>query len=201
MAVITQLELQKDKSRANVYLDGVFVCGLELAIIMKHSLKKGCEISEEELNLIKMESDAEKANRYALALVNKKRYTKKELINKLKLKDYSPEVIELIICKMEEYHYIDDTQYVQSFINSVSGKSIKELELSLLNKGIDKSIISKALSELEYQDEDVAKKLYDKFMRFKEPTKENKNKAFNYLYRKGFSVSLINNIIGENDVY
>jgi len=189
MAKITALTEQKDKTRANVYLDGVFVCGLEIVTIMKNNLKIGTEITEEKLEQLKEESDTEKANKYALSLVNRKRYTKKELITKLKNKDISGKVIFNIIEKMEEYGYVDDASYVRAYVNSTKNKSKKELEMALLNKGIDKSIIYNVLEDMEIDDALEAKMLAEKFMKYKEHTKENLAKLYAYLYRKGFSGS------------
>lgn len=192
MAVVTSLQVQKDKSRANVYLDGVFVCGLEIAVILSNGIKVGTEITQELLEDLKQQSDREKANKYALSLVNKKRYTKRELINKLKAKEISGGVISEVINKMEEYHYIDDASFVRAYVHSVSGKSIKELEFALLNKGIDKATITAVFDEMDLSDDNEVLLLAKKFMKYKENTKENTLKLYAYLYRKGFNGSVIN---------
>ena len=47
MGVITELSMQRNKSRANVYIDGEYVCGLEISVILKHGLKVGVNIENE----------------------------------------------------------------------------------------------------------------------------------------------------------
>lgn len=201
MAIITALTLQKDKTRTNLYLDGVFVCGLEASVVYNKALKIGAELTEKELENLKLDSDREKANKYALNLVNKKRYSKNELILKLKNKEIDNKVIAEIISKMEEYHYIDDSAYVRAYVNSTKNKSKKELELKLLNKGIDKNIIKIELEELNIDEKEEAVKLSEKFMKYKENTAENLLKLRAYLYRKGFTNTAINESLKLYDFY
>ena len=49
VAVITELKLQtKNKSRVNVYLDGVYFCALQLETIIKYALKEQMQIEMED---------------------------------------------------------------------------------------------------------------------------------------------------------
>ena len=54
---ITKIEVQKkNKSRVNLYLDGEFNCGLSLETIVKNGIKEGREITDEQLEFLKMKN-------------------------------------------------------------------------------------------------------------------------------------------------
>ena len=53
MAEITLIEPQKkDKERCNVYVDGVFYCGIKLEVAVKYRLKTGMQIEKSRLDEI-----------------------------------------------------------------------------------------------------------------------------------------------------
>jgi len=197
MAVITDLKLQKNKSRANVYLDNVFVCGLEVSTIAQNYLKIGTEISQLELEKIQLESEVERAKEKALSLLERQKYTKKQLRTKLSSKGYLPNVIDEAITKLEEYGYISDTDFAESFLRSTSTKSKKEIMFALKSKGVNDKVISEVLEDSKINEEDTISRLAEKFMKYKEPNVENKKKMIAYLYRKGFDLSLINSVASK----
>ena len=197
MNKITEITLQKNKSRANIYLDGDFVCGMELSTIMKHSLKVGSEISSDKLLELQKDSDIEKATEKALKLLDRQLYTKKQIKDKLKLKGYGDETILAVVKKLENYGYINDSTYAKSYISSAKGKSKRELECALLTKGISRHVIMDVLENAQVDDMEAANILADKFMRYKEKTRENKEKLYAKLYRKGFSSTAINSAVNK----
>lgn len=204
MAIITDLKLQKDKSRANVYLDNKFVCGLEVSTIMQNQLKVGKEISVERLEQIQLDSEVERAKEKALKLLERQKYTKKQLKTKLLTKGYLPVVIDEAICKLEEYGFVSDKDYAESFLRSASTKSKKEIKYALMTKGVNENIINEVLSDIIVDEDETIERLSEKFMRYKEPTAENKKKLVAYLYRKGFDFNKINNVaskFGVDDLY
>lgn len=187
MAVITQIKTQaKDKTRANIYLDGVFACGLSLSCVFSYRLNEGEEISPERLNEIQAESEKEAAFDKALNYISATMKTEKDVRDYLKKKGYLPAVEEYVIEKMISYGYIDDREYARAYVKGCADKSGKNVIAQKLKlKGINQSDIDSALEELPSQ-EGVAKAILTKYMRGKEFTKENLYKAFRHLMGKGF---------------
>lgn len=198
MATITDLKLQKNTARANVYIDGSFVCGMEVSTIVKNGLKVGSEITKEKLEKMQAESETEKATEKALSLLERQKYTKKQIRTKLLQKGYLPATIDEVIKKLEEYGYISDTDFAESFLRSATTKSIKEIKYSLLQKGVSEQVINQVLEESGVDETEKIANLAQKFMRYKEDTPENKKKLVAYLYRKGFGFDKINKVI-KND--
>lgn len=187
MAIITQIKTQaKDKTRANIYLDGSFYCGLSLTCVFSYRLKEGDEISSERLEEIQLESEKDSAFDKALNYISATMKTEKEVRDYLKKKGYLPVIEDYVIEKMLSYGYIDDGEYARAYIKSVEGRSGKNLiEQKLKAKGISDRIIAAALEEMSDQTS-AAKAVFEKYMRSREYTKENLYKAFRYLLGKGF---------------
>lgn len=145
MATITNITLQKNKSRANVFLNGEFVCGLNNITLVKNGLKIGTVIQKENLLKIYNESEIEGAYEKALSLLSRQKYTKKAIVDKLKAKGYDSEIIENVINKLAEYGYINDEDFAKSFINCNSTKSKHAIEANLMQKGIKREVIKEVL--------------------------------------------------------
>lgn len=189
MGIITSLSLQKNKTRANIYLDGKFVCGLDNETIVKNRLKVGEEISTESLEKMQAESEINKAFEKALSLIERQLYSKKQLETKLKEKGYLPETINITLNKLVEYGYLNDALYAQNYVGVNKNKSRKEIKYKLMQKGINANTIDEVVNKIDTETErDNAVAIAEKYMRRKENTKENINKLFAYLIGKGFAI-------------
>ncbi len=200
MAEITKIEVQKkDKNRSNIYLDGEFFCGLQNEVVIGKNLKVGSEIDEEKLKEIVLESEKHVAFNKALTLLNTRFKTKHELKTYLKEKGFDEFVIDETIEKLIEYKYINDEHYVEAYINSNKDKKSKKvIELDLLKKGVSQKTIDLAIENLESESELILS-LYTKYIKNKEQTFENKQKAIKYLMGKGFAYDDIKNAINYSE--
>lgn len=194
MAKISSITLQKNKSRANVFLDGEFVCGLNNLTLVKNGLKPGTEITKEKLMKIYNESEIEGAYEKALSLLSRQKYTKKAITDKLKAKGYETEIIDVVVGKLKEYGYISDAAFATSFVNCNNSKSKRMLEVNLLQKGISREIIKQVLDEnitLESEREKCTEAT-NKYMKNKEMNDSTIKKLKAHLLYKGFSFEDIN---------
>jgi len=114
---ITNIEKQKNNSmRFNVYIDNKYAFSVSYEEKKEFDLKEGIDIDEEQYNY------------YVNFLVNKSAYndslkflsysmrTKKELIDKLKLKGYDDSIINNVLEKLIQQRYIDDEYYAELYI-------------------------------------------------------------------------------------
>lgn len=194
MAKISSITLQKNKSRANVFLDGEFVCGLNNLTLVKNGLEPGTEITKEKLMKIYNESEIEGAYEKALSLLSRQKYTKKAITDKLKAKGYETEIIDVVVGKLKEYGYISDAAFATSFVNCNNSKSKRMLEVNLLQKGISREIIKQVLDEnitLESEREKCTEAT-NKYMKNKEMNDSTIKKLKAHLLYKGFSFEDIN---------
>lgn len=73
---------------------------------------------------------------------------------KLKDREYQPEEIEETMAFLEEYHYIDDREYVRKYIRTYSShKSIRRICAELEQKGVDRELIHAGIQDLPVDEE------------------------------------------------
>ncbi len=131
------------------------------------------------------ETAKEKAVRYLVLALR----TEEEVKNKLRKLNVEEGIIVQVTEYLKSIGYIDDEKYVEAYIRqciNIPKYSKYEIRMKLIQKGINKEILSEKLEELDNCD--YENKLIDKLLKGKlknmEPLKQ---KA--YLYRRGFRTS------------
>lgn len=187
MKTITKLSVQnKNKNRVNVFLNNNYYCSLSLETIMKYGIKADMIIDEKLLEQYQLDSEKADAYNMALKLISTRYKTKKEVEKYLQEKGYTPAVIYYVIKKLGEYDYINDQKYVESFVSHHKQKDgVIKIKQKLLAKGVKEEIIDNNLSQMDEQYEQI-QILQQKYMKTKQPTKENYAKLYRYLLGKGF---------------
>lgn len=158
-----------------------------------------------------MTEETERAYRRALFVLERRDYTSAELQRKLMDKEFSEESISLAMDKLIEYGLIDDRRFTEQYLRChYEQYSRRVLSMKLLKKGIQTELFdmvySQMTSELDTNPEEEAlrkavcvavrkaeRKGYSKVCL---PADE-KNRIIASLYRKGFSVGLINSELNK----
>ena len=187
--IITQIEQQKrDKERVNIYIDGVFYCGLNMETIIKHKLKVGLDVEKEFLDNIQLESEKQTALNKAVKYISKTMKTQKQVVDYLKGKGYVFQVINFVLEKLKEYNFVDDETYVNLYIKQgTNSKGKRRLQFELKNKGIDEKLVMEKVAEIE-TDRDTALSLGEKFLQRKKIDEKTREKLFRFLSYRGFAV-------------
>lgn len=183
----------KDKRRCNVYVDGRFCCGLTLEATVKNRLKVGQCISPERLAEIQLESEKNTAFDKALTHISATQKTEKQVRTFLEGKGYLPAVIEYAVEKLRSYNFLNDGQYAEAYVESLSKrKGSKLLRMELRGKGVSDAEIDAALDTLPAEREtETARALLEKYMRGKVCDKATLQKAYRYLLGKGYDYEVI----------
>ena len=194
----------KDKRRCNIYVDGRFCCGLTLEATVKNRLKVGQIISPERLAEIQLESEKNTAFDKALTHISATQKTEKQMREFLQGKGYLPAVVEYVVEKLRSYNFLNDGQYAEAYVESLSKrKGSKLLRMELRGKGISEVEIDAALDTLPAErEEETAKVLLEKYMRGKVCDKTTLQKAYRYLLGKGYDYEMIKSVLsafGESD--
>ena len=150
-----------------------------------------------------MEQNPEEQNRLARAkamkLLEFSDKTEQQLRDRLKEGEFPPSAIDNAIAYLKDLHYLDDVRYACSYIRVKSGqKSISEMRLQLLQKGVSKEDIDTAM-DTETPDESAAvRRLFERKYQHADLTDpEVYKKAFSYFGRKGFSYECIKNTLSD----
>ncbi len=193
---ITELRRQKGKKQMySVFLDGNFACSLDEYTIYKNKLTVGADIDKQFLEEAQQECMQDSAFNSCLDLLSKTLKTKKQIAEYLQKKGYMPKTIQCAIDKLEEYGYINDKYYAESYVNVKSNYNGKyKLKNELKLKGVSDEIIDETLNTLENQ-EDVILNIALKYIKNKQKTPELISKLSRHLASKGFMWDEINNVI------
>ena len=96
---------------------------------------------------------------------------------------------------MQEYRYIDDGEFVKSYVMTYkNAKGKKRIEYELKLKGVAQEHIDKVEQLLDDQTESV-NNVAAKFMKNRQPTKDNLQKLFRHLAGRGFDFDLCRNCV------
>ena len=200
--IITKLE-EINKSKVKVYIDYEYAFLLYQKDIANYQLMEGSEITplvyEELLNKIVFL----RAKLKALALLKFMDRTELELRNKLKDAGYTEEIVDKTIAYINSYGYLNDERLTSSYVrNRMNTKSKLMIKLELQQKGISNDTIDQVFKE-EYEkdgQEDaeviaINKAIAKKVKSTTELNYEEKQKLIAALYRKGFDIGKVKQIL------
>ncbi len=148
---ITALVVQKrNRDRVNVFLDGEFAFGL--AMIEAVRLRKGQQLSDEEIARLKARDEVESAVERALAYLDYRPRSRDEVRRYLRERELPEAVIEAVIERLEGAGLLDDAAFARFWVeNRDQFKPLSEraLRYELRRKGVADEIIEAALDDLD----------------------------------------------------
>ena len=149
-----------------------------------------------------------KALNTALRILARRDHSTHELSQKLKARGYAAETIDDVILQCERLDYINDERTAQVFIRQLrrKGFGLKRIIFELNLKGLRGDRIQEVVSKnISLSDErQGADKIYRKHIRRFEREKDiskRKDKIYRFLYGRGFSKTVISEIIGKIQNY
>ena len=186
------------KSRVLVSVDETLAFVLYKGELHSYGLKEGQEITEEAYRDIMENLLPRRAKLRAMNLLKNRSYTEKQLYDKLKAGDYPEEIIEQALDYVRSYHYIDDRQYAEDYIEyHKESRSRSRILRDLVQKGISIELAGEVYEEkagedrTELEKEQILNLMHKKNFVPNEATFEEKQKFSALLYRKGFQVDTI----------
>lgn len=213
MPQITSIETQvKNPKRFNVFIDGKFALGADEDLIVNYRLIKSKEISSEDLEKLLFEAEVGKLMDRIYNLLSVRIRSEKEIRDYLKNLSFkrkindrdeiSEQVVDLLIERLIGKDLINDLQFAQEWVTSRRNskkKGVRAVKMELMQKGIDREIIEQVLSEQVTEDSELelAKQALQRKLNSWNnlPPLEFKKKVYGLLFRKGFSASIIEEVI------
>jgi regulatory protein len=203
--IITKIEFQKrNPKRRSVFIDGKFAFGLDEEVLYKFGLKKGENLTEQQIEKITEEERKREAKDVALKFLSFRRRTEKQVKEKLQKKGFDEKTIKATIDKLKEFDLINDLEFAFSWVKdrlTFKPRGKRLLKQELWKKGIKKDIIEQVTKELCRDEEKSAFELVEKIKkRYKnlEP-KVAKRRMFNLLLRRGFSYETTKNALSQTN--
>ncbi|MDR1940247.1 MAG: RecX family transcriptional regulator [Clostridiales bacterium] len=196
MGVITRIEVQKrDKRRANIFVDGSFVCGLSIETVVTMRLKTGGEVDADGLIEAIKEDEKRAAVATLLKMLSAKRVTERQAREALQKREYMDESIECAVDKCRGYGYLDDAAYAADYVAAHKSKlGSLALKYELKQRGVSEDLINYAIEDID--EEEAACGLLKKYMRGGGLSDvKQKNKAVRYLASKGYKYDTVRRAI------
>jgi regulatory protein len=191
--VITALKMQKrDKERVNVYVDGEFAFAVTALVAV--SLKKGQQLSDKEIEQLKSQDERAKAYSHAVRYLGFRVRSQAEMVNYLKGKGYSAQVVDDTVNRLLDEKYLDDEVFAQTWLENretLRPRGQRFLRYELKQKGIADSVIDATLGELD-EEESAWRAVESKAYRWQNlPEEEFKKKVMSFLSRRGFGYEVV----------
>ena len=203
MAVITKIEAQKRKEdRVNIYVDEKFFMAIYKELVFTFNLKKGDNIDEEYLKKILKDEMFLKGKNKALNILSKASQSEKKIREKLN-EDFEEDTIDDVIDFLKKYNFINDGELASKIVNTnvnLNKYGKNKIKQNHYNKGIEKSAIDEAISEIDY-DAEFENALYLAQKRYDRVKNEDPKKAYakiaNHLAYKGFNYDIIKSVLNK----
>jgi regulatory protein len=202
---ITSISRQKnDKSRASIFLDEEFAFGVCDQTIEQFRLRKGDYIDRELFEKITDFDYFIEAKRIALAYLNFRARSEKEIRERLQKEDIPEAIVLRVIEFLKEQKFIDDEAWSKAFVNDKLVRkpvSSKQLAFGLKQKGVPKEVIEETISNLNAEESDesramqAAEKRWPRILRSSSDPKKQKQKLYTFLASRGFEYEVIEKVI------
>jgi regulatory protein len=202
MPIITSLEPQKNKKRVNVYLDGKFGFGIDLENLVRLGLKVEQKLSEGEIEKIIEKVAFQKTYNKLLKFATLRPRSEKEINSWLKKYKVHAALHRNLFIRLKRLGLLDDDKFARWWIEqrmTFRPRGSRALRLELRQKGISRNTIENVLSEVEIDEEKLAKGLLGKkkYKWGKLGKREGRKKMGDFLARRGFGWGVINKVIKD----
>ena len=198
MPQVTSIEPQKRRQgRFNIYVDGRFSFAADENLLAKNMLSVGKSLSEGDIERLIKENEAGKLFDASLRFLS---YRPRSENIKFNQASQSP-VISQVITRLKKQSFLNDEEFANWWVKARTGSQPKGpyvIRKELINKGVDKEIIEKAISKIKNQKDLGYKVIEKKLQSWKKLTNHKlKKKVYEHLARRGFDSKTINEVIAQ----
>ena len=175
-------------------------------IMIRNALSTGIELSQEKFAELKAGSEALRAKEKAMRLLSYRARSEKELNQRMRRSGIYQSTAKAVIKDLKRLHLIDDEEFARKFINDLirrkpAGEFLLKAELQ--KRGISNAVIDRIIEQTfkEVSQVELARKGVQQWLSRHPRTPSNerrKQKVAQYLYQRGFSWSIIDEVLGES---
>ena len=193
--------------RYKVYIDQEFAFVLYKSELRQYGISADHEISDEHYDEIIHRVLPKRAKLRAMALLQKRCYTEKQLTDKLKEGLYSKAVIEEALSYVKSFGYVDDLQFAVDYITyHEEARSGRRIICDLQQKGIDENVIRQAFDKWKelggcQNEQEMIRAVLEKKNYNSDCSLKERQKIYAFLLRKGFSIENVNKVLGRMDSF
>lgn len=197
--MITAIKQQKrNPQRVNVYLDGTYA--FPLAKIVAAWLKVGQRLTQEKIEELQGQDEAEKAFQRALNFLSYRPRSQAEVERNLRKHEVAEDLIPEIIERFKRGRLLDDADFARRWVEdraTFRPRGAFALRTELRQKGVPDKAIDLAISDLD--ETELARKAAQRKARQLSHLEwpEFRNKLSSHLSRRGFSYEIVAEVCRE----
>lgn len=182
---------REKKHLVTVTLETGYSFSVDLDVYNSYPLHSGENISPEKIKELSDISDYQRTKSRALYYLDNSSHTRKGLYDKLVKAGFPKETIIRVLNRFEELSLIDDFAFAKRYTQRCIEANIskREIHSKLMLKGVPVGIIKEVLEGTEVDEAAQIKAVIDKKYRTKLADRDNLQKVYGALIRKGFSYS------------
>ena len=200
MPIVTRLvQGKKNPNRVNLYLDDQFAFALSIDEVAKHGLKKGLELTGEQIESLKDNDESEYVYAKILNFLSYRPRTVKEVRDRLYKYDVRDKTKQdILVAKLQDKGYLDDLKFATWFIesrNTHRPRSSRMLKQELMAKGVPSDIITQAMAGSADESDTIARILDKKLGVRRTLERDEEQKIYTYLSRQGYAWDKIKEVV------
>jgi regulatory protein len=157
---ITAIEVQQRRpNRRSIFVDGAFALALDEALALEHGLYVGREVSQAELDQWSAADLFQQTLDHALNFLTFRPRSRAEVRRNLQGRRVSPELIELVLARLEELGVLSDQQFAAFWVENreqFNPRSARALGAELRQRGVDRETIEAAVAPERDEERAVA---------------------------------------------
>lgn len=150
---VTAIQSQvRDPDRVSVFIDGTFAIGIARDVADAFGLHKDQMLDEALLANLMARNFVHKATTTALNLLSYRPRSEGEIRRELQQGKYPDSTIEQVLARLRDWHYVDDADFAQRWIENRSAhrpRASRLLAQELKAKGIQPEITAEAIAEAD----------------------------------------------------
>lgn len=187
-------EVQIDKSRVRIILDGEETYHLSRRAYDESGLTQGEELTSDELKKKLLLLQYPEALNRAVGFLALRARSEREIQRKLISCGYLEDTVDMVLCKLQKEGFVDDEAFARDWVSDRLHRQLGKTRIyrELLQKGVDSEIAQAACQAIDEQEHDqqtcqLARKLLKRYL--SEPEKKAVDKTIQALIRRGYSYS------------
>lgn len=173
-------------------------------ICLEFSLHDNISLPWEIWQNIIYQNDFRLAWESTLRLLAVRSHCERDLANKLRQRKFNGKIINAVVQECKRLDFIDDKKFAKEYINELlaRGSGVKMIKAKLMAKGIQTSMIDEVMSgfcsaENELDAAKTACRKKAPSLKKETDPRKKKEKMFRYLFSKGFSYDIIQQVWEE----
>lgn len=191
---ISQIRKQKKHNLYDVFIDDKLEFTISSKARKKFAPKVGQEISQEELEELKSTIERFECEEALLNFLKYRMRSEKEVVSRLKEKNFNEEIINELIGKYKRLGYINNQAFAESYLLDLISRRPQGRRLlvyKLQEKGIDKDTIEQLSAKYLTKETELELAIrlltHNKWKFDNLSPDERKKKAYAFMAQKGFS--------------